>query len=353
MELWATQDVYSGSGTLNGTRMAAVLLSPLNAGATLNNFRSGLLPVTRPPGGLWRLYLLLTEFTGDPLNDGYVLVDSLLTDKVYDLQSGTGQLANLSVRTVGGSGANTLIMGFVVGGTGSKDILVRSVGPSLSAFGVSGVMSDPQLRVFDGRGERLSNDNWAGNPSLRATFARLGAFALPDTSRDAAIQSTFTPGAYTAQTSGPSSGVALMELYDAGGSATFLSGAVRAVAGSGNNSLIVGFTIVGEARTVLIRATGPALAAFGVSGAMADPTLKLFRGSDELYVNDDWSSASNLYSAAEIQAASDSVGAFRLPIGSLDAVIMVTLQPGSYTAVVSGVGGSTGVALLEVSTVKP
>jgi len=352
IELWAFQDRYESYGTtLTGTQMARISVNPLNANSSFNNVTSGSLPVTLPPSGFWRLYLVLSEFTNDARNDGYVVVDHALLDQLLNQPGGNGQLANLSVRTNGGSGANTLIMGFVVGGGASKDILVRSVGPTLGAFGLTGVMADPLLQIFNSGGRELvNNDNWGGTATLRTTFNRLGAFALPDTSRDAAIFGTFSPGSYTAQTSSPNSGVALVELYDGGGTAAIQNGSVRAVAGSGDGTLIVGFSIVGQPRTVIIRAVGPTLGAFGLTGTISDPVLKLYRGADLLYTNDDWASTDNLYTAAKIQSTADAVGAFRLPSSSLDAVILVTLQPGTYSATVSGANGQTGVALLEFYT---
>jgi hypothetical protein len=99
---------------------------------------------------------------------------------------------------------------------------------------------------------------------------------------------------------------------------------------------------------LLIRAVGPTLAGFGVSGVLADPTITLYRDATPLATNDNWSSAAN---AAEIVSTSVAVGAFALPSGSRDAALLTTLTPGSYTAVVSGVAATTGTALVELYVV--
>ena len=93
-----------------------------------------------------------------------------------------------------------------------------------------------------------------------------------------------------------------------------------------NSGLIIG----GDApMTVLVSARGPSLADAGVPGVMDNPRVQLFSGSDQIGYNDDWEQASN---AGEI------AGALR-PTRTLESVILTTLQPGGYTAIVSGVGG--------------
>jgi len=116
----------------------------------------------------------------------------------------------------------------------------------------------------------------------------------------------------------------------------------RAQVGNGANILISGF-IVGDGapKKILIRAVGPTLAAFAVTGVLADPVLSLYDAQGTLLTsNNDWSGLD----AATMTLA----GAFPLPAGSRDAALVVTLPPGAYTAQVGGAGGSTGVALLEI-----
>ena len=136
-----------------------------------------------------------------------------------------------------------------------------------------------------------------------------------------------------------------MEVYDSdpgSPAATFANVSARNQVGTGDNLLVVGFAISGSAeKTFLIRAVGPTLA-FAVAGSLPDPKLEVFRGSTLLQSNDDWGGTTTLSNAFS------QVGAFPLPGTSKDAALLVTLQPGSYTAQVSGVGGTTGVGLIEV-----
>ena len=118
----------------------------------------------------------------------------------------------------------------------------------------------------------------------------------------------------------------------------------RAQVGTDADAAFVGFAIgPGAPKTVLIRAVGPALAGFGVSGALSDPRIELFSGDRLIGENDNWS-------ATSIGGANtfNQVGAFPLAGGSRDAATAVTLSPGTYTAIVRGVAGGTGIALVEV-----
>jgi len=120
---------------------------------------------------------------------------------------------------------------------------------------------------------------------------------------------------------------------------------------TGDNVMIAGFIIGGDApKTVLVRATGPSLTNFGVPGALADPVLRLFSGQTVIAENDDWQVTLPLCQQsghicggpAEITAAG------LAPTAPLEAALLITLNPGPYTAIVSGFGGATGVGLVEV-----
>jgi outer membrane protein assembly factor BamB len=133
----------------------------------------------------------------------------------------TPRLINVSARTRVGTGGDVLIAGFAVSGTGSRQILVRAVGPTLGVFGVTGFLANPKLDLFaSGNTTALSsNDDWAASANaaqVAAAAARIGAFALPLESRDAALLLTLPPGSYTAQISGVNSttGHALVEVYE-------------------------------------------------------------------------------------------------------------------------------------------
>lgn len=121
----------------------------------------------------------------------------------------------------------------------------------------------------------------------------------------------------------------------------------RAQTGSGANVHIGGFSVTGpKPKQLLVRGVGPGLANFGVAGVLTDPTLEIFNSSGELILaNDNWGSATN---SAEVRAATTAAGAFALTDGSRDSAVLITLDPGSYTAQVSGVSGATGISLVEV-----
>jgi hypothetical protein len=214
-------------------------------------------------------------------------------------------------------------------------------------FGVTGVLADPRLSLVSGTATVATNDNWLAADT--ATMAGVGAFALVAASKDSALVATLPPGAYTVPVASTDngSGVTLLEIYDSAtsSSVTVINASTRAFVGTGDSVLIPGFVINGPGSLkLLIRAVGPALANFGVSDLLADPTLTLYRGETALAANDNWSTGN----AAELAATATIVGAFALAPGSLDAALIATLPAGSYTAIVSGVGNTTGTALVEL-----
>jgi uncharacterized delta-60 repeat protein len=126
----------------------------------------------------------------------------------------------------------------------------------------------------------------------------------------------------------------------------------RTVAGEGPQTLIVGFVTQGPGGIpMLLRGVGPGLAAFGVTGYLADPKLSLFDQSGDLQLSDDnWGDNGN---GPAIAAAAVQVGAFPLANGSLDAAALATLGPGSHTFQVFGSGGASGIALAEAYDANP
>jgi hypothetical protein len=270
--------------------------------------------------------------------------------------SDPGRLVNISCRATVGTGPNILIAGFVAGGagaTGREPLLIRGSGPALIPFGVTGTLPDPQLQLYSASNLVDSNSGWAGSAKIASAATAVGAFAWSNpSSHDSALLETLS-GAYTAQIAGQSgdTGVALVEVYDATPAGTYtlttprlVNISTRVQVGTGGNILIAGFVIGGStSETLLIRASGPALAAFGVSGTLSDPQLQLYTASTLLGTSNGW--LGNL----AIANAAGSVGAFPWSNpSSLDSAILVTLPPGAYTAQVSGASGDSGVALIEV-----
>jgi hypothetical protein len=263
-----------------------------------------------------------------------------------------GSLRNISTRGQVGSGDNVLIMGFIVGGNTPKRVLLRAIGPGLATHGIaSGFIADPKLDLRTGNTLLASNDNWDPTDAAIAAYGTLAA-------KDAALVVTLSPGAYTVTVSAAtgSGGLALVECYDLDSVDAFSAQKVvnistRGLVGTGQNVLIGGFIISGNAsKRVLVRAVGPTLSSFNVSGVLADPELSLLRlQSDGTYAtvraNGDWEAGNDV---SQIAAATLAAGAYDLPAGSKDASMLVVLPPGTYTTVVSGSGATSGIALVEV-----
>ncbi len=263
---------------------------------------------------------------------------------------GASQLVNLSVRANAGSGSEGLIVGFVVDGASNKQVLIRGVGPSLRDFGVTEALADPSLSLYSGASLTAFNDDWITNENalmIEGVSAGVGAFGLRQLGQDAALMATLRSGAYTAQVTSKdaTTGVALVEVYDTAANATtrLVNLSVRAHVG-GAEAPNVGFVIAGtQPKRVLIRAVGPALAAFGVTDAIEDPKLEVYRGSTMVEQNDNWGGG-EVYDSIFTR-----VGAFGFANPeSRDAVLFTVLEPGAYTVVVTGANGSSGVGLVEL-----
>jgi hypothetical protein len=148
---------------------------------------------------------------------GAVIAELYDATPTNTVTAGTPRLVNVSVLKPLGVG-EILTAGFVIGGLGPKQVLIRAVGPTLGTapFNVPGAMSDPKVDLFSGQTVIASNDNWGGGASLVSAFTSVAAFALPATSRDAAVVAVLQPGSYTAQVSGVAGGAGsvLVEVYE-------------------------------------------------------------------------------------------------------------------------------------------
>jgi hypothetical protein len=273
--------------------------------------------------------------------------------------SDPGHLSNLSARAEVGTGANIIFGGFEIGGGGQLPVLIRGSGPALVQFGVPGTLPDPQLQLFSSANAVLATNNgWGGDANILSTATSVGAFSWPSTtSHDSALVETLAAGGYTAQVAGQSgdTGDALVEVYDASPAGSFTTGGTRLTnlsarvdVGTGANILEAGFHIAGNTPlTVLIRASGPAIAAapFDVPGTLPDPKLTLQNPATSavLATNSAWGGD------PVVSGVAASVGAFTWSVPtSLDSALLITLPPGSYTAAAAGASGDTGVAIVEV-----
>ena len=261
------------------------------------------------------------------------------------------RLINMSSRINLASG-QMIIPSFFVQGTGSKEIVIRAVGPGLSVHGVSGVLDDPQLTLYSGSTAMARNDNWDA-AALESATRRVGAFGLSPGSKDAALVASLAAGqAYTVQVSGvgAGSGVVLIEVYDADGprpASRLANVSVRGGTGTGASALIVGFVVQGLGqRPLLIRGAGPALAAFDVPGRLEDPELSVYNEYNlKVAANARWEDAD---SVSAVRLATTSAGAFQFAAGSHDTAALVLLHTGSYTVQVTSASNRSGEVLAEV-----
>lgn len=224
-----------------------------------------------------------------------------------------------------------------------KRILLRAIGPSLVNFGITNALPDPVLELHAADQTLIaSNDNWQDSPDA-ADIAATGI--APTNNLESAIITTLDPGEYTAivKGNGDVTGVGLVEAYDldSGTSLRLANISTRGFVGTGDNVMIGGFILGPPGSldgTVLIRAIGPSLVAFGITDALVDPVLELHDANGNVITNDNWKDTQQ----ADIEATG------LAPTNDLEAAILATLPAGGYTAIVSGKNGLTGVALVEV-----
>lgn len=250
-------------------------------------------------------------------------------------------LQNIATRLFVGDGADVAIAGVIVTGSGSKPIIVRAVGPSLSSFGVGGVLPNPQLDLKSPNGDVLgSNDDWLSD------WEAVHQTGLPPSDRrEAAVVRNVSAGPYTAIMKGVGAGgvtgVGLVELYDldATSGSRLANISTRGRVGTGENVMIGGFIVGGNEPTrIIVRGMGPSLASFGVTGALSDPVLELHDANGGVIRNDNWRDTDEQAIIATGLA----------PSNNQEAAIVQALVPGNYTAILSGSANATGVGLIEV-----
>jgi plastocyanin len=247
-------------------------------------------------------------------------------------------LGNISTRLRVETGDNVLIGGFIITGTQAKKVIIRAIGPSLSAF-VPGALANPILELRDSSGGLiLSNDNWRSDQEAEIIATGI----QPSNDLESAVVATLpaNSSAYTAIVRGVNNGtgIGVVEAYDLDGTvdSKLANISTRGFVQTGDNVLIGGLIVLGQnPLKVLVRAIGPSLP---VPGALSDPTLELHDGDGALIAsNDNWRSNQE----AEIIATG------LPPSNDLESAIVQNLSPGSYTAIVRGVNGTTGVTLVE------
>ncbi len=264
--------------------------------------------------------------------------------------SASCHLVNISTRVKIGVSENVLIGGFIIRGTQSKKLILRAIGPSLTAWGMPNAMTDPVLEVHNSSGGVVAvNNDWQSGGQAGEIQ---GSGLAPANPAEAALVVTLSPGSYTAIVSGVGGGqgIGLVEAYEFDGNLTrFINISTRGRVGTALDEPMIGGFIVqgGAAKRVILRAIGPSLAGgpSPVVNALSDPILELHDGNgNALAANDDWSDGPQ---AGEIVATG------LPPAHELESAIVRTLGPGNYTAVVRGYDNAVGVALVEVYDLDP
>ena len=258
------------------------------------------------------------------------------------------QPLNLSTRLRVLTGDNVGIGGFIITGTAPKHVLLRAIGPALTAFGVPNALADPVLELHGpGAFVTIVNNDWRDSQE-----AAIQASGIPPTNNlESAIDATLAPGAYTAivRGNGNTAGGALIEAYDLNQAAAskLANISTRAFVSTGDDIVIAGVILGngGAPGRIIVRGIGPSLMGFGVPNALANPTLELRDSSGALVVsNNDWQD--------NPAAATDITAAGLAPSDHLESALVATLPPGRYTALLAGQSNGTGNGLIEIYDVN-
>jgi hypothetical protein len=263
----------------------------------------------------------------------------------------TGKQLNISTRLDVQTGDGVGIGGFILTGSDPKKVVVRALGPSLTGLGVPGALQDPTLELHDHTGAIIAFDNdWKDSQQTEIQNTGLA----PGDDREAAIVQTLSPGAYTAivRGNGNTTGVGLVEVYDVDPNTNSILANLssRGFVDTGDEVMIggeiigrgIGVNGAGSAK-VLVRGIGPSLSSAGILGALQDPTLELHDGNGAIIAsNDNWKDTQ--------QSAIQATGL--APSDDRESAILTILTKGSYTAILRGKNGATGIALIEAYKVQ-
>jgi hypothetical protein len=242
-----------------------------------------------------------------------------------------------------------MIAGFIIQGNASKPVLLRGMGPSLAAFGINDVLTDPVLELRSSSGSIMTNDDWVDS-AQRDEFE--GTPFEPGDTRESVLLATLPAANYTALLTGKdnAAGVGIVEVYDRDldADAVLANISTRGFVQMDENVMIGGFILgridAANAR-IAVRGVGPSLAQFGLNPALQDPSLELRDSNGALLVaNDDW--LSDPTSAALLTANG---------LGLADpkeSGIFTSLPPGQFTAILAGKNGNIGIGLIEIYNLK-
>ena len=276
-----------------------------------------------------------------PTTSGHYQLAKAAYDSITIPPTPLAKAVNIATRVFVDVGERISIAGFVITGDLPKRVIIRGIGPSLSAFGVPNLLADPVLALFDGNGTALmSNDNWQDTQGPEITATGIP----PQDPLEAAIVAVLPPGNYTAALAGRdnTTGNGLVEVYDLqpGDNTTLANLSTRGFVGVDDNVLIGSLIISsGDTPIVVVRAIGPSLATMGIAEPLLDPTIELHDGNGAtIGFNDNWNE-SQLQAVSAVQL---------VPTDDRESVIVAPfLTTGNYTAILRGKDNSTGVALVE------
>jgi hypothetical protein len=286
----------------------------------------------------------------DDINGAHSIYDS---GPAFLTSNPAANLVNLSTRAFVGTGDNVVIGGFIIQGSQPATVVLRGIGGSLPAFGINNALEDPVIELHRADGSTISErDDWPDDPSA----STIASYHLdPSNSRESAILATLNPGNYTVilrsfpNSDGSVTGTGLIELYDlhtTGGRAGNIS--TRGPVSTGDQVLIGGFIVGGnQTKEVVVRAIGPSLASppANIANALSDPMVELRDASGNLVdSNNNWGDHPK---AAQIRSEG------LAPAQPVESALQVTVNPGSYTAIVRGANGVTGVGLVEIYDLSP
>jgi hypothetical protein len=279
----------------------------------------------------------------------------------YCAEAAGSQLGNISTRSFVQTGDNVMIGGFIVQGAQTKRLIIRAIGPELSAppYNIRNALANTTLELHDRTGALIaSNDDWQhtilGGVIIQNQAEDIqNSGHVPTDGRESAIIADLAPGNYTAIVRGINNmtGVALVEVYDLGNDASSILGNIstRSFVQTDSNVMIGGFIVQGTGeKRVIIRAIGPELSQFGVPNTLANPTLELHNAAGAVIgSNDEWQQTI-IGGVITQNQAPDIQNSGHAPTNASESAIIADLPPGNYTAIVRGVNNTTGVALVEV-----
>jgi hypothetical protein len=299
------------------------------------------LSVVNPPGSVWLWeashdHNLLGDQRSfsDPVNGPW---EPYFDDSAFQLESVSGGLGNISTRGRVGTDDDVLIAGFIITGNDPTRVLIRAIGPSLSAYGVTGALADPLLVLHDSSGQTIADNNdW--NISFQTAEVQATGLA-PTNDRESAVVATLNPNSsYTAVIYGLArgTGIAVAEVYDLshGSLARLANISTRGLVQSGDDVMIGGFIIRNPSGRVIVRALGPSLQSFGITNALTDPFLELRDSNGALLAsNDSWRS----------DQEPEIIATHLPPSQDSEAAIVTNLPAGAYTGIIRDANTATGV----------